>query len=75
MLWVHLWMAKCRKPFWVTLTMTSILVFRIIMSGTFLLYEGQSKTTEPFFITFESSKMDIYFDDISLQLYLIYLIT
>ena len=29
-------------------------------------YEGQSKITEPCLITFESSKMDIYLDDISL---------
>ena len=27
-------------------------------------YEGQSKITEPYLITFESSKMDIYLDDI-----------
>ena len=40
-----------------------------------LLYEGQSKITEPYLITFELSKMDIYFDDISLKLYVIYLIT
>ena len=39
-----------------------------------MIYEGQSKITEPYFITFESIKMDIYLDDISLQLYLIYLI-
>ena len=37
--------------------------------------EGQSKIIEPYFITFESSKMDIYLDDISLQLYVIYFIT
>ena len=37
-------------------------------------YEGQSKITEPYLITFESSKMDIYLDDISLKLYVIYLI-
>ena len=30
------------------------------------LYEGQSKITEPYLITFESSKIDIYLDDISL---------
>ena len=30
------------------------------------LYEGQSKITEPYLITFESSKMDIYLNDISL---------
>ena len=40
-------------------------------------YEGQSIITEPYFITFESSKMDmlVYLDDSSLQLYAIYLIT
>ena len=38
-------------------------------------YEGQSKITEPYFITFESSKTDIYLDDIWLQLYVIFLIT
>ena len=38
-------------------------------------YEGQSKITEPYLITFELSKMDIYLDDISLKLYVIYLIT
>ena len=38
------------------------------------IYEGQSKITEPFFITFGSSKKYIYLDDISLQLYVIYLI-
>ena len=31
-----------------------------------LMYEGQSKITEPYFITFDSSKMGIYLDDISL---------
>ena len=41
----------------------------------FGLYEGQSKITEPYPITFELSKMDIYLDDISLKLYVIYLIT
>ena len=30
------------------------------------MYEGQSKITEPYLITFESSKMDKYLDDISL---------
>ena len=39
------------------------------------LYEGQSKITEPYLITFELSNMDIYLDDISLKLYVIYLIT
>ena len=39
------------------------------------MYEGQSKITEPYLITFESSKMDIYLDYILLQLYVIYLIT
>ena len=39
------------------------------------LYKGQSIITESNLITFESSKMDIYLDDISLQLYIIYLIT
>ena len=39
------------------------------------MYEGQSKITEPYLITFESSKMDIYLDDISLQLYVIHLFT
>ena len=29
-------------------------------------YECQSKITEPYLIIFESSKMDIYLDDISL---------
>ena len=28
-------------------------------------YEGQSKITEPYLITLESSKMDIYLDNIS----------
>ena len=35
-------------------------------AGRFMRYEGQSKITEPYPITFESSKMDIYLDDISL---------
>ena len=39
------------------------------------IYEGQSKITEPYLIKFELSKMDIYLDDISLKLYVIYLIT
>ena len=39
------------------------------------LYEGQSKITEPYLIAFELSKMEIYLDDISLKLYVIYLIT
>ena len=38
-------------------------------------YEGQSEKTEPYLITFEFSKMDIYLDNISLKLYVIYLIT
>ena len=38
-------------------------------------YEGQSKITEPYLITFELSKIDIFLDDISLKLYVIYLIT
>ena len=38
-------------------------------------YEGQSKITEPCLITFELSKMDIYLDDISLKLYVIFMIT
>ena len=38
-------------------------------------YKGQSKITEPYLITFKLSKMDIYLDDISLKLYVIYLIT
>ena len=38
-------------------------------------YEGQSKITKPYLITFELSKMDIYLDDISLKLYIIYFIT
>ena len=38
-------------------------------------YEGWSKITEPYLITFELSKMDIYLDDISLKLYVIYLIS
>ena len=29
-------------------------------------YAGQSKITEPYLITFESSKTDIFLDDISL---------
>ena len=37
--------------------------------------KNQSKITEPYLITFELSKMDIYLDDISLKLYVIYLIT
>ena len=36
---------------------------------------SRSKITEPYLITFELSKMDIYLDDISLKLYVIYLIT
>ena len=40
-----------------------------------IMYEGRSKITEPYPITFELSKMDIYLDDISLKLYVIYLIT
>ena len=40
-----------------------------------MLYEGQSKITEPYLMTFELSKMDINLDDISLKLYVIYLIT
>ena len=39
-----------------------------------LQYEGQSKITEPYLITFELSKMDIYLHDISLKLYVIYII-
>ena len=35
-------------------------------------YEGWSKITEPYLITFNSSKMDTYFNDISSQLYVIY---
>ena len=38
-------------------------------------YEGQSEITEPYLITFELSKMDIYLDDISFKLYVFYLIT
>ena len=38
-------------------------------------YEGWSKITEPYLITFELSKMVIYLDDISLKLYVIYLIS
>ena len=38
-------------------------------------YEGQSKITEPYLIRFELSKMEIYLDDISLKLYIIYFIT
>ena len=41
----------------------------------FTFYEGQSKITEPYLITFELGKMDIYLDDILLKLYVIYLIT
>ena len=41
----------------------------------YVTYDGQSKITEPYLITFELSKMDIYLDDISLKLYVIYLIT
>ena len=40
-----------------------------------LIYEGKSKITEPNLIAFESSKIDIYLDDILLQIYVIYLIT
>ena len=36
------------------------------------LYEGLSKITEPYLITFNSSKMDTYLSDISSQLYVIY---
>ena len=32
----------------------------------FPIYEGQSKITESYLITFESSKIDVYLDDISL---------
>ena len=37
---MHLGIAECHVPFWVTvtLTLTSDLVFRIIMSGAYLLY-------------------------------------
>ena len=37
---MHLQMAKCRVPFWVTviLALTSDLVFRIIVSGAYSLY-------------------------------------
>ena len=45
------------------------------ITKTIYKYEGQSKITEPYLITFELSKMDIYLDDISLKLYVIYLIT
>ena len=38
-------------------------------------YEVQSKITEPYLITFELSKMDIYLDDISSKLCVIFLIT
>ena len=38
-------------------------------------YEGQPKTNEISLITFNSSKMNIYLNYISLQLYVIYLIT
>ena len=46
-----------------------------VLGYNFPIYEGQSIIIEPYLITFESSKMDIYLDDISLQLYVIYLIT
>ena len=31
-------MAECHKPFWVTVTLTSDLVFRIIMSGAYIYF-------------------------------------
>ena len=36
--WMHLLMPECHIPFWVTLTLTSDLVCRIIVSRTYLLY-------------------------------------
>ena len=38
-----------------------------------LMYEGQSIITEHYLITFKSSKIDVYLNAISLQLYVIYL--
>ena len=38
-------------------------------------HEGQPKTNEPSLITFKSNKINIYLNYISLQLYVIYLIT
>ena len=35
---MHLWMVKCLVPFRVTVTLTSHLVFRIIVCGVYLLY-------------------------------------
>ena len=39
------------------------------------IFEGQSKTTEPYLITLKSRKMDLYLDDILAQLYVIYSVT
>ena len=46
-----------------------------VIHTMFNIYEGQSKITEPYLITFESSEMDIYLDGTSLQLYVVYLNT
>ena len=40
-------------------------IFQICSLTVAQVYEGQSKITEPYLITFESSKNDIYLDDIS----------
>ena len=37
-MWVHLGMTGCHIPFLVTVTLTSDLVLRIIVSGAYLLY-------------------------------------
>ena len=42
-------------------------MFEVLLYIVKLLYEGQSKVTKPYLITFELSKMDIYLDDISLK--------
>ena len=62
-----------------SLSITTLLVFEVELSSlsltltrtaemyfSFAMYEGWSKITEPYLITFESSKMDINLDDISL---------
>ena len=57
-------------------TWNMLMYFTLVTKSTTqkVRYEGQSKITEPYLITFELSKMDIYLDDISLKLYVIYLI-
>ena len=46
----------------------NLVIYNVVKKNqtTSTVYEGQSKITEPYLITFESSKMDIYLDDISL---------